>query len=743
MRICKHKVDMKRLLLGFLIAVISGVLILTTISAANLSAYYTQGALGRSLDVYANFSVNRNYLAPAGTLCRSTQMLGEFVGVTIHETSNWRAGANARMHAMYLRGGGQNEEVSWHYSVDSVCAYQSIPESEKAWHAGDTGKGTGNAHTIAIEICDYSDDGNFDQAMANAEWLAADILYRHGVYTTEGSLFQHNDFSLEKKNCPITIRDTNRWDEFCIKTQMFLDRMVAAQGTIRLDDSDCNFSFSGSLPEGFGASRVDIYSKDSTLVGSVPVTNNSFAVLFLASQFKAGWHSLSFAAVKSDGTSSWKSFSFLVGPASRMSLDLPSGKGTVYEDITVQGWAICHAGISRIDVYDEDNSLLASTDQLYERSDIDAIFNTAGNYLDALHSGFSCTIASGALSAGLHVIRVEATGYDGSVQSISREISVGEILPDYPDSLSDTEISVNYQSHIQDIGWQGWVSDSSVSGTIGQAKQLEGIRVFLNNIDGGVEYRTHVQDIGWMDWVSDGYASGTSGLSKQLEAVEIRLTGEAAEDYDIYYRVHAQNIGWMGWAKNGVAAGTAGYSYRLEAIEIQLVLKDAAPPGSTANPFVELFAPKTIDNVSYKTHVQDIGWQDYVRNGDVSGTSGQSKRLEAIEIKLENIVGGIEYRTHVQDIGWMDYVADGALSGTSGQSKRLEAIQIHLTGAAAETYDIYYCVHAQNVGWLDWAKNGESAGTAGFSYRLEAIKIVLVPKGGAAPGPTTRAFVQG
>ncbi|MDD4096508.1 MAG: hypothetical protein PHP22_09745 [Oscillospiraceae bacterium] len=47
------------------------------------------------------------------------------------------------------------------------------------------------------------------------------------------------------------------------------------------------------------------------------------------------------------------------------------------------------------------------------------------------------------------------------------------------------------------------------------------------------------------------------------------------------------------------------------------------------------------------------------------------------------------------------------------------------------------------MGWLDWAKNGESAGTAGFSYRLEAIKIVLVPKGGAAPGPTVRAFVQG
>lgn len=86
--------------------------------------------------------------------------------------------------------------------------------------------------------------------------------------------------------------------------------------------------------------------------------------------------------------------------------------------------------------------------------------------------------------------------------------------------------------------------------------------------------------------------------------------------------------------------------------------------------------------------------------------------------------------------------ADGNVSGTSGQSKRLEAIQIHLTGAAKDMYDVYYCVHAQNNGWLDWAKNGEPAGTVGFSYRLEAIKVVLVFKGGAAPGPTARPFVQ-
>ena len=150
----------------------------------------------------------------------------------------------------------------------------------------------------------------------------------------------------------------------------------------------------------------------------------------------------------------------------------------------------------------------------------------------------------------------------------------------------------------------------------------------------------------------------------------------------------------------------------------------------------------TAPSVHYQTSVQDIGWQGEVINGSASGTSGQSKRLEAIKIGIDNLDGGIEYRTHVQDIGWTDWVADGVSSGTTGQSKRLEAIQIKLTGSVAEKYDIYYRVHAQNAGWLDWAKNGESSGTAGFSYRLEAIQIILVTKGGTPPGSTVQAFEQ-
>jgi uncharacterized protein YjdB len=118
-----------------------------------------------------------------------------------------------------------------------------------------------------------------------------------------------------------------------------------------------------------------------------------------------------------------------------------------------------------------------------------------------------------------------------------------------------------------------------------------------------------------------------------------------------------------------------------------------------------------------------------------SGTSGKALRLEGIEINVDSqgYDIGVEYKTHVENIGWQDVKSNEELSGTFGQSLRLEAIQISLTGADADKYDIYYQVHAQNYGWLGWGKNGESAGTEGFGYRLEAIKIVVVPKGSDAP----------
>ena len=317
-------------------------------------------------------------------------------------------------------------------------------------------------------------------------------------------------------------------------------------------------------------------------------------------------------------------------------------------------------------------------------------------------------------------------------------------------------VTTSYRTHVQSFGWQNPVTNGVMSGTTGKAKRLEGIEISVSgNKNLGIQYATHCQTYGWLPWSANGEMSGTTGEAKRLEAIEIRLTGADKDKYDVYYRVHAQSYGWLGWAKNGEPSGTAGYAKRLEGIQIVVVKKTEAAPGldyagvnaskgvhdsrayiAKTNGTITIPGSADSTNIMYKTHVQSFGWQNWVLNGTMSGTSGKAKRLEGINIKLSNAAyaGGIQYRTHIQTYGWeKEWKKDGVMSGTSGEAKRLEAIQIKLYGEMANHFDVYYRVHAQSYGWLGWAKNGEESGTAGLAKRLEGIQIVLIPKGGAAP----------
>ncbi|WP_080146732.1 Ig-like domain-containing protein [Marinilactibacillus piezotolerans] len=289
--------------------------------------------------------------------------------------------------------------------------------------------------------------------------------------------------------------------------------------------------------------------------------------------------------------------------------------------------------------------------------------------------------------------------------------------------------NIEYQSHVEKIGWQYVTGNGLTSGTIGQSKRLEGIRINTNmDENSGVTYQTHVESYGWRNWVKDGQFSGTEGEAKRLEAIKVKLTGEVARHYDVYYRVHAEHFGWLDWAKNGEPAGTSGFAYRLEAIEIKIVPDNEPAPGPSVDTFKKYRKPM---QVKYRTHIESYGWQNRVADGKSSGTVGQSKRLEAIQMGVDNALypGGISYQTHVESHGWIDWSSNEQINGTVGEAKRLEAIRIKLTGQLSEYYDIYYRVHAQHYGWLDWAKNGDSAGTSGYKYRLESIQIQLVKKG--------------
>ena len=131
------------------------------------------------------------------------------------------------------------------------------------------------------------------------------------------------------------------------------------------------------------------------------------------------------------------------------------------------------------------------------------------------------------------------------------------------------------------------------------------------------------------------------------------------------------------------------------------------------------------DYITYKAYVEGLGWMQPVKDSEIVGTTGQSRRMEALIIDFN---GGIKYRAHVQNIGWQKWSYAGEMTGTVGQNLRMEAIQIELVGRTAQYYDVYYRAHVEKIGWLGWAKNGAPAGTAGASLRLEALQILLVSK---------------
>lgn len=131
--------------------------------------------------------------------------------ITIHETGNAAKGADAAAHGAYLdSAAGEDDLVSWHYTVDDHAIVQHLPDYETAYHAGDGKDGPGNATSIGIEIC-VNAGGDFEAAKANAAALVRLLMEEHGIPLD--NVVQHNHWN--GKDCPKTIRATPRaWEAF-------------------------------------------------------------------------------------------------------------------------------------------------------------------------------------------------------------------------------------------------------------------------------------------------------------------------------------------------------------------------------------------------------------------------------------------------------------------------------------------------------------------------------------------------
>ncbi len=291
--------------------------------------------------------------------------------------------------------------------------------------------------------------------------------------------------------------------------------------------------------------------------------------------------------------------------------------------------------------------------------------------------------------------------------------------------------------------WNAASGTSFVCGMYGDGVVVESLGLELRNPikPGNLEYQGHVQSLGWTDWLSGGDMVGDAGSGKRIEAVKLRLTGKMAETYDIYYRVYVSSMSWTKWTANGDIAGTTGLSKGIESIEIKLIPKVGLAPEDGAT-YDASEAVTIIPELDYSIFLKGTGWIAY--DGECAGIPGNGGRAEGFKINLVDSIykGSVTYRTYAETYGWLNWVKAGELSGTSTVSKRAEGIQIKLTGEIAEQLDICYRVCVQDYGWLGWAVNGQSAGTKDMALQLEAIEIILLPKGEMPPGETVRAGIS-
>jgi hypothetical protein len=129
------------------------------------------------------------------------------------------------------------------------------------------------------------------------------------------------------------------------------------------------------------------------------------------------------------------------------------------------------------------------------------------------------------------------------------------------------------------------------------------------------------------------------------------------------------------------------------------------------------------DGISYRAQVQSQGWQAADQNGMIAGTTGQSLRLEGLQIWSPRAGVSVCYTGYVQNVGWQGEVCNGNLAGTVGQSLRMEAIKIRLASRPAGTNGVQYNTYVQGIGWQGWMRDNTIAGTTGQSRRIEAIAI--------------------
>ena len=385
----------------------------------------------------------------------------------------------------------------------------------------------------------------------------------------------------------------------------------------------------------------------------------------------------------------------------RIYVDNPTNESLHYgineNTLSVAGWKMANVSNTTLKAYVDGTEIGANSITYIARQDVINAIAGYGTIRENPTPGFKFNVDISKMTTGSHTIKIQVYSGEKLLSENNTKFNV------------DNDIHVQYQAHVQDVGWQGWQQDGTEAGTENRSKRIEALKIKMINAPSGahIKYRTYVQNIGWQNWQQDGELAGTTGQEKRIEAIQIKLEGMSG--YTVEYRGYIEDKRWQPWVSNEMISGTIDQSKRMEAINIRIV-KDSNT---------------VVPQIKYSNYTSKGNWSSYVFNGSLSGSETSGVNIEALKIALSNISGtaGIEYQVHVQNIGWQDAVSNDTQAGVTGQNKAIEAIRINLKNLSG--YSIEYRVYVNGSGWKDWVRDGKTAGTVGESKQIGAIQIRL------------------
>lgn len=140
---------------------------------------------------------------------------------------------------------------------------------------------------------------------------------------------------------------------------------------------------------------------------------------------------------------------------------------------------------------------------------------------------------------------------------------------------------------------------------------------------------------------------------------------------------------------------------------------------------LERTAIKNRPLLTYQTHIAGTGWDSWNSEGSLSNSTNQKLDIQAVKINFPN--HKVYYAVYFNESeGWSEEVSNNQQAGTTGKSKPIKGIKIRLDEAGTKEFDIFYRMHKFKGGWTSWAKNGEEL--LSDDVKLNSIQIELKPK---------------